>query len=203
MFERITLPYNYSGLEPYIDAETVKTHYDGHHKTYMEKFNTLVADIPAFNGMQPLEILKNLDKAPADKKNGLKNNGGGFYNHNLYFESLTGEKKKPSALFTEAISKKFGSFDAMLEALHKAATETLFGSGYAWLITKNGALDITVSANQDVPEGGLLLPVDMWEHAYYLKHKNKKADYVKDLFMIINWDVVEKRFKASSDKKSF
>lgn len=197
MFERIKLPYDYKDLEPYIDAETMKTHYEGHHKTYMEKFNALVADIAAFKGMQPLEILRNLDKAPADKKNGLKNNGGGFYNHNLYFESLTPEQKKPSGLFEEAVTKKFGSFDAMLEKLHKAATETLFGSGYAWLIAVNGDLDITISANQDLPDGELLLPVDMWEHAYYLKHKNKKADYVQNLFKIINWDTVAERFKTT------
>lgn len=197
MFERIKLPYDYKDLEPYIDRETVKTHYEGHHKTYMEKFNALVVDIPAFKRMQPLEILRNLDKAPADKKTALKNNGGGFYNHNLYFESLTPDQKKPSGPFEEAVIKTFGSFDVMLEKLHKAATETLFGSGYAWLITRNGALEITVSANQDVPDGGLLLPIDMWEHAYYLKHKNKKADHVKDLFRIINWDVVAKRFELA------
>lgn len=193
MFERITLPYGYKDLEPHIDAETIQTHYEGHHKTYMEKFNALIAEIPAFNDMQPLEILKNLDKAPVDKRNAVRNNGGGFYNHNLYFESLTPKQTQPSGKFEKTVSEKFGSFEAMLEKLHKASTETLFGSGYAWLVAKNGELDIAVSANQDLPDGTLLLPVDMWEHAYYLKHKNKKADYVASLFKVIDWDIVEKR----------
>lgn len=195
MFERIKLPYTYEALEPYIDAATVRVHYDGHHKTYAEKFSILVEGVEAFKGMQPLEILKNLDKAPPDKRAGIKNNGGGFYNHNLYFASLTPDKTTPSGRLAEAIAKKFGSHAGMLEKLGKAATDTLFGSGYAWLVCKNGELDIAVAANQDLPEGEALLPVDMWEHAYYLKHKNKKADYVSDFFAIINWDIVAKRFE--------
>ena len=199
MFARIQLPYEYNGLEPYIDAETVGVHYDGHHKTYMEKFNTLIKDVKAFDGMKPEEILKNLDKAPKDKQKGIKNNGGGFYNHNLYFESLSPEGKNPGQKLDNAVRDAFGSFEAMLEALHKAATETPFGSGYAWLIAQNGKLEVVTSPNQDLPEGNpsLLLPVDMWEHAYYLKHKNKKADYVKDIFNVINWEVVGRRFEQA------
>lgn len=193
MFERIKLPYGYKDLEPYIDAETIQTHYEGHHKTYMEKFNVLISEIPAFKDMQPLEILKNLDKAPIDKRNAVRNNGGGFYNHNLYFESLTSTQKQPSSNFEKAASEKFGSFEGLLKKLHQASTEALFGSGYAWLVIKNDELDIVLSANQDLPDGRLLLPVDMWEHAYYLKHKNKKADYVENLFKVIDWDVIEKR----------
>ena len=197
MFARIKLPYNYDELEPYIDAATVETHYEKHHKTYMEKFNDLVKKAPELKGMSALEILTNLDKAPADIRTGLRNNGGGFYNHNLYFESLIPGGAKAPASLTKRIEKEFGDTEALLEKLYAAAKTLLFGSGYAWLVAKNGMLDVVISANQDLPDqqGGCtpLLPVDMWEHAYYLKHKNAKTDYVKDFFSIVNWEVVAER----------
>lgn len=197
MFERIKLPYAYDALEPHIDAATVETHYNGHHKTYEEKFNKLVEGVDAFKGVQPYEILCNLDKAPADKREGIKNNGGGFYNHNLYFESLTPNGKKPSGKLKEMIEARFGSLEKCLEELSTAATDKLFGSGYAWLVAKDGKLDVVISRNQDLPDGNLtlLLPLDMWEHAYYLKQKNKKKNYVDEFSKIINWEVVAKRLE--------
>lgn len=212
MFERVKLPYEFDELEPHIDAETVKTHYEGHHKTYMEKFNELVNKVDAFKGMELEEILRNLDKAPSDMREGLKNNGGGLYNHNLYFESLTPESTEPSGELEEMINDRFGSLDDCLKALDEAATVKLFGSGYAWLVAKGDELDIVISKNQDLPEGDvtLLLPLDMWEHAYYLKQKNKKKSYVEEFCKIINWDVVAERLekgpqggsKASRKKES-
>ncbi|MCC8167156.1 MAG: superoxide dismutase [Planctomycetes bacterium] len=197
MFERIALPYEYDALEPYLNADTIKTHYEKHHKTYTDNFNKLVKEVPEFEGKSAREILDNLDAAPADKRTGLKNNGGGFYNHNLYFESLTPKGAKPSGKLKEMIDRDFGGYDQMLEKLDSAATAKLFGSGYAWLICKNDKLDVVISPNQDLPEGSpiLLLPIDMWEHAYYLKYKNEKKEYVKQFFNIINWDKVSERLE--------
>lgn len=201
MFERIKLPYGYADLEPHIDRDTIETHYEKHHKTYTDKFNELVAKIPAFEGMSVEEILMSLEKAPADLKNAVKNNGGGYYNHNLYFESMIPGGKKPSGRLLDMINSSYGSVESLLDELHEAATSKLFGSGYAWLVLEQGKLSITISPNQDNPlqhgNSNLLLPVDMWEHAYYLKYKNQKADYVKDFFKVINWERVGDRLNKA------
>ena len=198
MFERIKLPYSYDELEPCIDAETVKTHYEKHHKTYTDNLNKLLEKAPDLKKQPIEEILRNLNKAPAEIRTGLKNNGGGYYIHNLYFESMTPGGKDASSKLNKMIDEAYGSMDEMLEKLFEAATATLFGSGWAWLVHKNGKLDITISPNQDLPEGNptLLLPVDMWEHAYYLKYKNEKKEYVKEFFKVIDWDCVEKRLEG-------
>lgn len=197
MFNRITLPYGYDGLEPQIDKETVITHYEKHHKTYTENFNKLLEKALAMQGMTAEEILMNLDKAPSEVKSGIKNNGGGYYNHNLYFESMIPGGKKTSGNLKKMIDSTFGGQEAMLEKLFNAATADLFGSGWAWLVLKNGKLEIEISANQDSPlqkgNPNLLLPVDMWEHAYYLKYKNDKKEYVKEFFKVINWEKVGER----------
>lgn len=199
MFERIALPYDYDALEPHIDAETVKTHYEKHHKTYTDKFNELLAGIDAFKGLSARDILMNLDKAPKDKQAGLRNHGGGYYNHNLYFESLGPKGGKPEGKLAKQIEKDFGGLDAMLEKMDAAGTATLFGSGWAWLVAKDGKLAVEISSNQDSPlqqgNPNLLLPLDMWEHAYYLKYKNEKKKYVKEFFQIVNWKKVAERFE--------
>lgn len=197
MFERIKLPYGYADLEPVIDKQTVEVHYDGHHKTYEDNFNKLVKDVPALNGMGALEILRSLDKVPADIRQGVRNNGGGFYNHNLYFESFTPGGAKPDDACAERIKKDFGSYEALTKAMVDAATAKLFGSGWSWLIEKSGKLEVVISANQDLPEGDckLLLPLDMWEHAFYLKYKNKKKDYAEAFFGIVDWKKVASRLK--------
>ncbi len=201
MFERIKLAYGYAELEPYIDQLTVETHYDKHHKTYTDKFNDLLKKAPELEGKCIEEILMNLDKAPAEIRDGLKNNGGGYHNHNLYFESMIPGGKKPTGKLEKMINDSYGSLDALLDELHKAATTKLFGSGWAWLVLENGKLAITISANQDSPlqkgNPNLLLPVDMWEHAFYLKYKNVKDDYVKSFFKLINWDIVAKRLEKA------
>lgn len=197
MFTRITLPYANNALEPQIDALTVETHYEKHHKTYTDKFNDLIKEAPELAGKSAEEILMHLDKAPEKIRKGLKNNGGGFYNHNLYFESMIPGGKKPSAKLEKKIKEDFGDMDTMLKKVFDAATTTLFGSGWAWLVLKDGKMDIVISANQDSPlqdgNPNILLPVDMWEHAYYLKYKNAKVDYVKEYYKVINWAKVEER----------
>lgn len=197
MFERIPLPYGHADLEPVIDKETVEVHYGGHHKAYEDNFNKLLKEAPELSGMSALDILRNLDKAPANVRQGIRNNGGGFYNHNLYFESFTPGGALPDNAFLERIKKDFGSFEALMSAMVDAGTAKLFGSGWAWLIDNNGKLEVVISANQDLPEGGcsLLLPLDMWEHAFYLKYKNKKKDYAEAFFKIVDWRKVAGRAK--------
>ncbi len=201
MFEQITLPYSYDALEPHIDAETVKTHYEKHHKTYTEKFNAAVEKCPEFKGKDAAYILMHLLDAPAEMRDPLRNNGGGFYNHNLYFESLCKGGSKPSSRMESKINDAFGSFDQMLQKLDNAATAELFGSGYAWLILKDGKLDITYTSNQDSPlqanNPNILLPLDMWEHAYYLKYRNDKKGYVQNFFKVVNWEKVEERMEKA------
>lgn len=199
MFERIKLPYAYDALEPYIDKETVETHYEKHHKAYTDKFNELLEDAPMFEGMSAKEILMNLEKAPAHLQEGLKNHGGGYYNHNLYFESMIPGGKPIAGKLKELVEARYGSEEEMLKQLYAAATASLFGSGWAWLILKDGQLEIVISKNQDSPlqekNPNLLLPVDMWEHAFYLKYKNLKVDYVNEYYKVINWDVVAERLE--------
>lgn len=201
MFKRISLPYDYDALEPYIDATTVEVHYEKHHKTYTEKFNDLVRGVQSLKGMTAEGILMNLDSAPDDLRDGLRNNGGGHYNHNLYFESMTSGGNPPTGRLKEAITDRFGRLGTLEDELFQAATAKVFGSGWAWLILSDGKLDIAISPNQDSPlqngNPNLLLPVDMWEHAYYLQYKQAKTDYVKAYFRVVNWEIVAKRLERA------
>ncbi len=201
MFERIKLPYGYDALEPHIDKLTVETHYEKHHKTYTEKFNDLMKKASGMDGKSAYEVLHSLDKLPEEIRTGVRNNGGGFYNHNLYFESLSPEGGKPSGKLAEMLDRDFGGAEKMLEKLNDAATTKLFGSGWSWLVVKDGKLDIAISPNQDLPSQKEkcveLLPLDMWEHAYYLKYKNDKKSYVEAFNKIINWKVVGERLEKA------
>ncbi|MCD8352361.1 MAG: superoxide dismutase [Planctomycetaceae bacterium] len=201
MFERIKLPYSYDALEPHIDKLTVETHYEKHHKTYTEKFNDLMKKASGMDGKSAYEVLHSLDKLPEEIRTGVRNNGGGFYNHNLYFESLSPDGGKPSGKLAEMLDNDFGGAEKMLEKLNDAATTKLFGSGWSWLVLKDGKLDIAISPNQDLPSQKEkcveLLPLDMWEHAYYLKYKNGKKSYVEAFNKIINWKVVGERLEKA------
>lgn len=201
MFKRIPLPYAPDALEPHYAAEAVEVHYEKHHKTYTEKFNELVKKAPSLKEMTAREILMNLDRAPADLRDGLRNNGGGYYNHNLFFESMTPGGKPPTGRLKEAIGKRFGSLGKLEDELFDAATSKVFGSGWAWLVARDGKLDVVISPNQDSPlqkgTPGILLSVDMWEHAYYLQYRNVKTDYVRAYFKIVNWDVVGERLERA------
>ena len=203
MFKQIELDYSYDALEPYIDALTVETHYGKHHATYTKNFNDAVTKA-GLEGKSEYEILSGLDAVadPALKK-ALKNNGGGFYNHNLYFGTLSQTPAKaPSGKLAEKINEKFGSVEALKEQLTALATGQ-FGSGWAWLCTdKNGDLDVSSSPNQDNPisEGTGLVPIlalDVWEHAYYLEYKNLRGDYIKNFFEVLDWDKVAKYYEAA------
>ena len=138
MFKRIELPYDYADLEPCIDRETVETHYEKHHKTYTENFNKAIEGVDGLRGKSALEILSHLEQVPENKRKAVRNNGGGYLIHNLYFESLAPDGKKPSSAFKHSLEKEFGGMEPMLEQLHSAATTDLFGSGWAWLACENG-----------------------------------------------------------------
>ena len=199
MFSQYVLPYAYDALEPHIDALTMEIHYSKHHAAYTSTFNT-AAEKAGLSGKTAEEILSFLDSVSDEAlRNMLRNNGGGYYNHNLYVEILSPTPKKaPEGALAEAINKTFGSLEALIEKLTAAATGR-FGSGWSWLyVTKDGALEVTSSANQDNPItmglGTPILALDVWEHAYYLKYKNLRAAYIKEFFEVLDWSAVEKKY---------
>ncbi|MBR5953793.1 MAG: superoxide dismutase [Pseudobutyrivibrio sp.] len=201
MFEQIKLPYATDALEPYIDQLTVETHHGKHHATYTKTFNEL-AEKAGMADLSAEELLASLDKVgDATLRQGLKNQGGGFYNHNLYFEMFSpSPAKAPTGMLAKAIDDTFGGLDALKEQLTTAAT-TQFGSGWAWLSTdKSGKLAVSKTANQDNPisEGTGMIPLvalDVWEHAYYLKYKNLRPDYIKAFFEVLDWAKVSARYE--------
>lgn len=201
MFEQIKLPYETDALEPFIDQLTVETHHGKHHATYTKTFNEL-AEKAGMADLSAEELLASLDKVgDATLRQGLKNQGGGFYNHNLYFEMFSpSPAKAPTGKLAKAIDDTFGGLDALKEQLTTAAT-TQFGSGWAWLSTdKSGKLVVSKTANQDNPisEGTGMIPLvalDVWEHAYYLKYKNLRPDYIKAFFEVLDWAKVSARFE--------
>ncbi|MCB0442679.1 MAG: superoxide dismutase [Flavobacterium sp.] len=200
-FEMIALPYAYNALEPHIDAKTMEIHFSKHHLGYANKLNSAIAGTEMAN-MSIEDILKKLD--PENKA--VRNNGGGYYNHNFFWEIMAPNKGgEPTGTLAEAITKDFGSFADFKTQFTEAATKQ-FGSGWAWLIVdKTGKLVITTTANQDNPlmtklgnSGTPVLAVDVWEHAYYLKHQNKRKDYVEGFFNVINWDKVTEKYTAAT-----
>lgn len=193
------LPYAYDALEPYIDAETMTLHHDKHHATYVANANAALEKHPELG--DDLEvILAELDKIPADIRQAVINNGGGALNHSLFWELLSPEKQEPTANVLAAIEEAFGSFEDFKTAFTQAAT-TRFGSGWAWLVVnKDGKLEVTSTANQDTPlsEGKKpILALDVWEHAYYLKYRNVRPNYIKAFFDIINWAKVAELYQAA------
>ena len=203
MPKQTTLTYGFTALEPYIDAGTMEVHYTGHHATYAKVFGELIESVPGLKGKTVEQILENLDDVPHEYRDAVRNNGGGFLNHNLYFESLSPNgHKEPMGALKQQIDKDFGDFEALIAQLKKAAL-TQFGSGYAWLVysEKEGRLLVKQTGNQESPmmdgETKVLLPIDVWEHAYYLKYRNKRAEYVDALFHVIDWSVVGERYEKA------
>lgn len=198
-FELPELPYAYTALEPHIDARTMEIHHTKHHAAYTAKLNGAVEGT-ALEGKTIEEILTSLDMS----NGALRNNGGGYYNHNLFWEIMApGKGGEPTGALADAITAAFGSFAAFKEKFSNAAA-TQFGSGWAWLCVKDGKLDVCSSANQDNPlmpgigcGGTPILGLDVWEHAYYLNYQNKRPDYIEAFFSVINWDKVAELFEAS------
>jgi len=196
VFKLPALGYDYDALEPYIDAETMKIHHDKHHAAYVAKLNTAVAAAPGLEKKSIEEILRALDSAPEAVRKDLRNQGGGHYNHTLFWQSLKKDGGKRSADLTKAIDASFGSFEKWQEQFSEAATK-VFGSGWAWLVLRDKKLVIESSPNQDSPlsTGGTpLLGLDVWEHAYYLKYQNRRPEYIKAFQSVVNWDFVSARF---------
>ena len=201
MFEQYKLPYESNALEPVIDALTVETHHGKHHATYTATLNTL-AEKAGVTDKDIADLLANLDDiADETLRTGIRNNGGGFYNHNLYFSTLSPNGGgEPRGELKAKIDETFGSFDAFKEQISALALGQ-FGSGWAWLSTdKEGNLYLSKSANQDNPISlktghTPIFTIDVWEHAYYLKYKNLRAKYVEELFQVVDWDAVEKKYQ--------
>lgn len=201
MFEQVKLDYDFNALEPYIDTLTMETHYGKHHATYTKNFNEAV-EKAGLSNKSIEEILSSLSSISDEAlRNTLQNNGGGYYNHNLYFSIMSPKKNtKPNLTLEEAIERDFGSLNKLIEALQDLAMGQ-FGSGWAFLSTdKEGKLYATKAANQNNPlmEEGQHTPIlciDVWEHAYYLKYKNLRGDYVKNFFKVLDWEKVSKNYE--------
>ena len=191
------LPYAYDALEPFIGLQTMTIHHTKHHQAYVDNLNAALDKHPELYDVALTNLLKQLDQLPSDIKAAVQNNGGGHYNHSLFWTLLNKEgAKAPLPHVAEALTKAFGTFDAFKEAFSTAA-KTRFGSGWAWLIAlPNKTLKVVSTANQDTPllEGKPILALDVWEHAYYLNYQNKRPEYINAFFNIIDWTVVEKLF---------
>jgi superoxide dismutase, Fe-Mn family len=195
------LPYDKSALEPHVDAKTMEIHHDKHHATYLTNLNNAIEGTDLEN-KDIVEILRNIDSVPSDKKTVIQNNGGGYANHNLFWEIMgPNGGGQPSGELATNIESTFGSFDAFKEKFSNAAT-TRFGSGWAWLVVKpDGTLDVYSTANQDSPymQGDTpILGLDVWEHAYYLNYQNRRPDYIKAWWNVVNWDAVAEKYAAAS-----
>ncbi|MBT7553523.1 superoxide dismutase [bacterium] len=186
------LPYAYDALEPHIDQATMKIHHDKHHVGYTTKLNTALEAHTELFEKTPEELLADLANLPEEIKLAVKNNGGGHVHHNFFWEILrpSQENNLPSGELAEAINKTFASFDKFKEEFELAAA-TVFGAGWSWLVIENNELKITKTSNQDSPYSlnqSPILCIDVWEHAYYLKYKNMRPDYINNFWSIINWD---------------
>lgn len=195
------LPYEYDALIPVLDEETLHFHHDKHYKTYVDNLNSVLSDYPELQKKSLKELLMGLDQLPSAIRTAVQNNGGGVYNHELYFDSMKSPVgQSPEGKLAEAIDRDFGSYLQWKEAMKQAAVGK-FGSGWAFLVTDgSGKLQIIATANQDVPDLKKLTPlflVDVWEHAYYLQYQNRRADYVEGWFSLIHWKKAERRYEEA------
>ncbi|TWK42472.1 Superoxide dismutase [Mn] [Bacillus paralicheniformis] len=194
------LPYAYDALEPHIDKETMNIHHTKHHNTYVTKLNEAVAGKQDLESKSVEELVANLDAVPENIRTAVRNNGGGHANHSLFWKLLSPNGGgAPTGELAEAINGKFGSFDQFKEDFAAAAAGR-FGSGWAWLVVNNGELEITSTPNQDSPlsEGKTpILGLDVWEHAYYLNYQNRRPDYIKGFWNVVNWDEVARLYSEA------
>lgn len=197
-FEFPDLPYDFTALEQSIDAQTMEIHYDRHHRAYHTNFLAAINDTPLAD-----QSLEQILAAAGTHAPAVRNNGGGFYNHIIYWNSMCNGGSAPSSDLAAAIDAEFGSLDSLKEKLTVAGM-TRFGSGFAWLVKQDGKLVVTSTPNQDNPlmdcadvQGAPLLGMDVWEHAYYLRYQNKRPDYIKAWWDVVDWAKVSERFAAS------
>lgn len=197
------LPYAYDALEPVIDARTMEIHHTKHHNTYVTSLNAALEGHDDLAAKSVEDLISDLDAVPEGIRTAVRNHGGGHANHSLFWQIMApaGERGEPSAEFIAAVEAAFGSEDEGHQTFVQAAT-TRFGSGWAWLVVKDGKLDILSTANQDNPlmtgDGVPILGLDVWEHAYYLNYQNRRPDYIAAWSDIINWAEVNRRFAAAT-----
>lgn len=199
-----SLPYAYDALEPHIDAMTMEIHHQKHHGTYLNNLKAAIEKYPEWAAKSLEEVLGSISKLPEDIRTAVRNNGGGHWNHSFFWPLLTPRSTgKPVGELAKAIEATFGSFESFQEKFTAAALGR-FGSGWAWLVWQNGKLEIGSTPNQDNPlmdisefRGRPILGLDVWEHAYYLRYQNRRADYVKAWWNVVNWEEAEKNFLAA------
>jgi superoxide dismutase, Fe-Mn family len=197
-FELPPLPYDYAALEPHIDTQTMQIHHDKHHAAYVNNLNTALEKYADLQNKSPEDLIRDLNSIPEDIRTAVRNNGGGHVNHTMFWQIMAANAGgEPTGEVANAIKSAFGDFNAFKEQFNKAAMGR-FGSGWAWLVVDGtGAVKITSTANQDNPmmEGQRpVMGVDVWEHAYYLRYQNRRADYLNAWWNVINWNEVNKRF---------
>ncbi len=204
-YELPPLPYPKNALEPHIDEKTMEIHHDKHHAAYVTNVNKAIAGKADLESKSPEDLIRNLDAVPQEIRGAVRNNGGGNVNHTMFWKILGHTHGVPSGKLAEDINATFGSFDAFKEKIETAGA-TRFGSGWAWLVVNNGKLEVCSTANQDNPimgkavagcEGTPIFGVDVWEHAYYLKYQNRRPDYLKAIWNVINWAEVAKNYEAA------
>lgn len=211
-FINLPLPYAYDAMEPFIDEKTMMLHHDRHLQTYIDNLNNALKTSPELQKLSLEQLIRNASRLPEPLQTSIRNNAGGVYNHRFFFNSLKPAESPGSAAVPEAaeasdpshenqpsgeLAHRLGSFDNFKSVFKKAAL-SVFGSGYAWLVTDGGRLRIVTTANQNTPLEQDLCPVlsiDVWEHAYYLKHYNLRADYIDDWFSVIDWEQAEKNYQ--------
>jgi Fe-Mn family superoxide dismutase len=198
VFELPKLPYAVDALEPYIDAQTMTIHHDKHHQAYITNLNGALEKHPELASKSLDDMLMDLNSVPEDIRGVVRNHGGGTWNHSMFWEIMAPHAGgAPSGELAKAIDSAFGSFDAFKTEFEKAAN-TRFGSGWAWLVKKGTGLAVVSTANQDNPLSEGMAPVlgiDVWEHAYYLKYQNRRAEYVTNWWNVLNWDAAAERYK--------
>ncbi|OGM26591.1 superoxide dismutase [Candidatus Woesebacteria bacterium RIFCSPHIGHO2_01_FULL_39_28] len=201
MFTLPDLPYKYDALEPYIDEMTMKIHHDKHHAAYVNNLNELLKDHPSLLKMDAINLVKNLDKVPEGIRTKIRNNGGGHANHSFFWQLMAPKAdREPRGELSEAIKNTFSNLEGFKEKFTSVAMGR-FGSGWAWLMINNGKLEIIDTSNQETPlmDGKpAILGLDVWEHAYYLKYQNRRADYIAAWWNVVNWKQVEENFNEAS-----
>ncbi len=199
MYTLPNLPYDYDALEPHIDAKTMEIHHKKHHQAYTDKLNAALEKHPEYSKKDIRELLKSLDQIPEDIRTAVRNNGGGYLNHWVFWEIMSPSGGgDPSGNLAEKIKETFGNFDEFKTKFNEVAI-TRFGSGWAWLVWSKGKLEIMSTPNQDNPMSNgkePLLGVDVWEHAYYLQYQNRRPDYLNAWWNVVNWDGINKHFES-------
>ena len=201
-FELSPLPYNFDALDPYIDAQTMQIHHDLHHQAYVNNLNAALEKYPDLQSKSPEELIKDLSSLPQDITGPVRNNGGGHVNHTMFWQIMAPNAGgEPTGAIAQAISENFGDFESFKQKFNDAGTKQ-FGSGWVWLVrTSAGKIEITSSPNQDNPMSSGHFPImgnDVWEHAYYLKYQNRRPEYLKQWWNVVNWDEVNNRLAMSS-----